>query len=110
VPFNRPITDTTPRTRPASALASLVQAEKWMHIVFVLPATAFAGWLAGAWLDKHLHQEWIAVTGILLGGVAGLVYVVRLGMVSAGKTAEGTGNNGNGKGNGPEEGGSGDEP
>ena len=49
-----------------------------MQIAILLPASAFVGWLLGAWLDKALHQSWISLAGILLGGISGLVYVVRL--------------------------------
>jgi uncharacterized membrane protein YfcA len=109
MPFNRPIPESKPPAGFSSALASLTEAEKLMQIAFVLPAAAFIGWLAGAWLDKHLHQEWIAVAGILFGGVAGLVYVVRLGLASAAKAAGSAGNSGDPKGSGPGEGGSGIE-
>ena len=78
MPFNRPIPDNKPRSRYFSGLASLVEAEKMMQIAILLPASAFVGWLLGAWLDKALHQSWISLAGILLGGISGLVYVVRL--------------------------------
>jgi F0F1-type ATP synthase assembly protein I len=55
-----------------------VEAEKMMQIAVLLPSSAFVGWLIGAWLDKTLHQSWISLAGILLGGISGLVYVVRL--------------------------------
>jgi ATP synthase protein I len=78
MPFNRPIPDSKPRPRISSGLASLVEAEKMMQIAVLLPSSAFVGWLIGAWLDKTLHQSWISLAGILLGGISGLVYVVRL--------------------------------
>jgi F0F1-type ATP synthase assembly protein I len=78
MPFNRPIPDSKPRSRYSSGLASLVEAEKMMQIAVLLPSSAFVGWLMGAWLDKTLHQSWISLAGILLGGISGLVYVVRL--------------------------------
>jgi F0F1-type ATP synthase assembly protein I len=49
-----------------------------MQIAVLLPASAFVGWLIGAWLDKTFHQSWLSLAGILLGGISGLVYVVRL--------------------------------
>jgi ATP synthase protein I len=78
MPFNRPIPESKPRPRFGSGLASLVQAEKMMQIAILLPSSAFIGWLIGAWLDKTLHQSWMSLAGILLGGISGLVYVVRL--------------------------------
>jgi hypothetical protein len=92
MPFNRPIPNSKPRGKPASALASLVEAEKMMQIAILLPSAAFVGWLAGAWLDSRLHQSWIAVFGIIFGGVSGLVYVVRLVIVAGGKTSGGAEN------------------
>lgn len=55
-----------------------------MQIAVLLPSSAFVGWLIGAWLDKALHQSWITLAGIIFGGFAGLVYVVRL-VIEAGK-------------------------
>jgi|ERR1035437_9938786 hypothetical protein len=91
MPFNRPIPDSKPRSKPSSALASLVEAEKMMQIAILLPAAAFIGWLGGAWLDSRLHQSWIAVVGIIFGGVSGLVYVVRLVIATGAKSATGKG-------------------
>ena len=78
MPFNNPIPDRTPKRKDSGGLATLVQAEKLMQIAILLPSAAFSGWLAGAWLDRKFHQEWMGIAGIALGGVAGLVYVVRL--------------------------------
>ena len=49
-----------------------------MQIALVLPCSVFIGWLAGAWLDHRLHQSWIAIAGLVFGGISGMVYVVRL--------------------------------
>ena len=48
------------------------------------PSAAFIGWLAGAWLDGRLHQHWIGIAGIVVGGVSGLIYVIRLAMTTMG--------------------------
>jgi ATP synthase protein I len=69
------------RKRP-SGMSLYVQAEKMLQIAVLLPAAAFVGWLAGAWLGGKLHQSWMGLAGILLGGIGGLVYVIRLVMVS----------------------------
>jgi hypothetical protein len=86
MPFNNPIPgDKRPPGQPpqqpkrdSGGLATLVQAEKLMQIAILLPSSAFIGWLLGSWADRALHQEWISLAGIAFGGVAGLVYVVRL--------------------------------
>jgi len=78
VPFNRPIPPQKEPRKYGSGLATLVEAEKMMQIAILLPCAAFIGWLLGAWADSRLHQNWIATTGIIFGGVSGLVYVVRL--------------------------------
>ena len=78
MPFNRPIPETKPRSKPSTAIQGLVQAEKLMQIALLLPSSAFIGWLAGAWADSHFHQSWIGIAGCVFGGVSGLVYVVRL--------------------------------
>jgi ATP synthase protein I len=81
MPFNNPIPDKHRPSRPgkdSGGLATLVQAEKLMQIAILLPSAAFIGWLAGTWLDKQFHQEWISLAGVAFGGVSGLVYVVRL--------------------------------
>jgi hypothetical protein len=61
-------------------LGAWVQAEKMMQIALVLPCATFIGWLAGAWFDRHFHQSWIALVGLVFGGASGLVYVVRLAL------------------------------
>ena len=91
MPFNRPIPDRQPPTKSSSGIETLVQAEKLMQIAILLPSAAFIGWLGGAWLDIHLHQSWIAIAGIVVGGVSGLVYVVRLVIASGGSSGSGTG-------------------
>ncbi len=78
MPFNNPIPEHRRPRKDSGGLATLVQAEKLMQIAILLPSAAFIGWLGGAWLDKHLHQSWIGILGIVLGGISGLVYVVRL--------------------------------
>jgi F0F1-type ATP synthase assembly protein I len=100
MPFNRPIPDDKPRSKPSAAIQGLVQAEKLMQIALLLPSSAFIGWLIGAWLDSRLHQSWIGIAGCVFGGISGLVYVVRLALASVGDSENGSGaENGNGKGN-----------
>jgi F0F1-type ATP synthase assembly protein I len=97
VPFNSPIPDSKPPRGSSSGVKSLADAEKLMQIAILLPASAFVGWLAGAWLDSRFHQTWIALLGILFGGISGLVYVVRL-VMSTGPRAGNGSNTGQGSG------------
>lgn len=56
----------------------MVQAEKLLQIALMLPCAALIGWAIGAWADKHFHQEWISIVGVVFGAVSGLVYVIRM--------------------------------
>jgi ATP synthase protein I len=58
-------------------LGDLVKAESMIQLALALPAGCVIGGLAGMWLDKHFHTGWMAVTGILLGAVAGFVQIYR---------------------------------
>ncbi len=63
--------DTDKKKNPA--LSDLVTAESMIQLAIALPAGCLIGWLLGAWLDHHFHQNWIGVVGILLGAVAGFL-------------------------------------
>jgi hypothetical protein len=89
MPFNRPIPDAKPRSRAASGVSALVEAEKMMQIALLLPSAAFIGWLLGAWIGGWLHQPWMSLAGIVFGGISGLVYVVRLAIAAAGQIPKG---------------------
>lgn len=56
----------------------LVKAESMLQIALVLPAACVIGGLAGTALDKHFGTHWIAVTGILVGAVAGFIQIYRM--------------------------------
>lgn len=86
MPYQPPIPEPRKKDKTTPGLQALVETEKLTQIAVTLPAAALVGWLAGAWLDAELHQSWMAVTGVLLGGIAGLVYVIRLAQ-AAGKTS-----------------------
>jgi|SRR5580658_215075 ATP synthase protein I len=94
--FNRPIPDRNPQPKGSGGMQTLIQAEKLMQIAILLPSAAFIGWLAGAWLDSKLQQSWMGLAGIVLGGISGLVYVVRLVIA----TGNGSAKSGNGAGKG----------
>jgi ATP synthase protein I len=59
------------------ALGELVKAESMIQLAIALPAGCVIGWLAGSWLDRHFHQGWISIVGILLGALAGFVQIFR---------------------------------
>jgi F0F1-type ATP synthase assembly protein I len=86
MPFNRPIPDPTPSTKPRTRLSSgvqmWVQAEKMVQIALVLPCAVVIGWGLGAWLDSRLHQSWMVLAGIVLGSVSGLTGAIRLAMAA----------------------------
>ena len=56
-------------------LGDLVKAESMIQAAIALPAGCVIGWLGGGWLDRHFHQSWITITGILLGAVAGFLQI-----------------------------------
>ena len=88
--YTRP-NPSAPKRRAQSALTSLVEAEKMMQIAILLPSAAFVGWILGMWADKLLHTSWIQVFGILFGGVAGLIYVIRIAMDAGRRTVQAQG-------------------
>jgi ATP synthase protein I len=59
------------------ALGELVTAESMIQLAIALPAGCVIGWLIGSWLDRHFHQSWMSIVGILLGAVAGFVQIFR---------------------------------
>lgn len=54
-----------------------VQFGRYSQIAFMLPAGTVAGYLLGALLDRWLHTSWIAVVGLILGSVGGLIELIR---------------------------------
>jgi ATP synthase protein I len=75
----------------SSGVEAIVQAEKLLQVALMLPCAAVVGWLIGAWADKHFHQSWIAIAGIVFGAVSGLVYVIRMALVAERDTRNETG-------------------
>jgi membrane associated rhomboid family serine protease len=99
VPFNSPIPESRPARKSSPAVDAWVQAEKLMQIAILLPAAAFIGWLAGAWLDSRLHQGWIAIFGTVFGSISGLVSAIRMAMAAERSSRPGSkAENGTGKG------------
>lgn len=60
------------------SLGDLVKAESMIQLALTLPLACVLGWLIGEALDKHFHQGWIGVTGILVGAAAGFVQIFRM--------------------------------
>jgi F0F1-type ATP synthase assembly protein I len=50
-----------------------VKAESMVQLAIAIPAGCLIGWLLGSWLDRHFHQGWIAIAGIVLGAVGGFI-------------------------------------
>jgi ATP synthase protein I len=59
------------------SLGDLVKAESMIQLAIALPAGCVIGWLVGGWLDRHFHQNWISIVGILLGAMAGFIQIFR---------------------------------
>jgi F0F1-type ATP synthase assembly protein I len=75
-----PSTDGKNRGGLADVAKTYVQVEKIAQIGLVLPSAVLIGWLGGTWLDSHLHQSWMAITGFLLGCIAGMTSAIRMAM------------------------------
>lgn len=58
-------------------LKDYVTAESMIQLAIALPAGCLIGWLVGAWLDRRLHQQWIAIAGIVLGAIGGFLQLFR---------------------------------
>jgi ATP synthase protein I len=82
MPFHRPLKNSESRSAISGGVDAIVQAEKLLQIALMLPCAAVVGWLIGAWADKHFHQTWIAIAGIVFGAVSGLVYVIRMALTA----------------------------
>jgi ATP synthase protein I len=55
----------------------LVKAESMIQLALAIPAGCLIGWAIGTWLDRHFHQEWIAIAGIAVGAIGGFVQIYR---------------------------------
>jgi ATP synthase protein I len=90
MPFHRPLPNSDSRSKLSSGVSAIVEAEKLLQLALMLPCAAVIGWLIGAWADKHFHQGWIAIAGVVFGSISGLVYVIQMAL-----KAERTTRNGN---------------
>jgi ATP synthase protein I len=82
MPYQRPIPDSNPRKKGSAIVYSMVQAEKLIQIALVLPSAVLIGWAGGAWLDSRFHQSWIAIVGLTLGSISGLLSAYRLALTA----------------------------
>jgi ATP synthase protein I len=99
MPFHRPLKNPDSRSKMSTGVDAIVQAEKLLQIALMLPCAAVVGWLIGAWADKHFHQSWIAIAGIVFGAVSGLVFVIRMALTAERDTRnETSAQNGSGEG------------
>jgi ATP synthase protein I len=98
MPFHRPLPNSDSRSKFSSGVSAIVEAEKLLQIALMLPCAAVIGWLIGAWADKHFHQSWISIVGVVFGAISGLVYVIRMALNAERTTRKGSGP-GNGQGN-----------
>ena len=60
------------------AMRELVKAESMIKLAIALPAACVIGWLLGSWLDKHFHQNWMGIAGIVLGAIGGFMQIVTM--------------------------------
>lgn len=89
MPYHSPIPDPHPRGKASSLVDGIVQAEKLIQIVLVLPCAGLIGWLIGAFLDEKLHRSWITVVGVLFGILCGLVAVIRYALTFSSRSDDG---------------------
>ena len=94
MPFHRPLPNSESRSKLSSGVSAIVEAEKLLQIALMLPCAAVVGWLMGAWADKHFHQSWIAIAGVVFGAISGLVYVIQMALKAEKTTRNGNGANG----------------
>ena len=57
-------------------MSELVKAESMIQLAIALPAGCVIGWRLGAWLDRHFHQHWMGIVGIVLGAIGGFLQIV----------------------------------
>ena len=64
-----------PSPQKSGGLGDLVKAESMIQLAIALPLGCLVGWLLGSWLDRHFHQAWMGVVGIILGAVGGFIQI-----------------------------------
>ncbi|HEY2040598.1 MAG TPA: AtpZ/AtpI family protein [Edaphobacter sp.] len=61
--------------KKGGALGELVKAESMIQLAIALPAGCVIGWLIGTWLDRHFHQNWMGIVGIIMGAAGGFIQI-----------------------------------
>jgi ATP synthase protein I len=61
--------------RGKGPLGDLAKAESMIQLALAVPVGCFVGLLIGYWLDRHFHQHWMAVAGMLLGAAGGFIQI-----------------------------------
>ncbi len=64
-----------PNERKGGGLQDLVKAETMFQLALALPLGCLIGWFLGSLLDRHFHQSWMSITGIILGAVGGFLQI-----------------------------------
>ena len=100
MPFHRPLPNADARSKRSSGIDAVVKAETGIQIALILPSSVVICWLIGAWADKHFHQSWIAIVGVIFGAISGLVYIIQYVIRADRKDRNETAAQ-NGKGKGP---------
>ena len=67
--------DKSGHTGPKGNLGDLVKAESMIQLAIALPLGCLLGWLLGSWLDRHFHQNWMGIAGIVLGAIGGFIQI-----------------------------------
>jgi positive regulator of sigma E activity len=62
-------------SKKSGMLSDLVMAESMVQLALALPIGCLLGWVLGAWADRHFHQHWISVLGIVLGAAGGFIQI-----------------------------------
>jgi F0F1-type ATP synthase assembly protein I len=61
--------------KSSGGLRDLAKAESMIQLALAVPLGCLVGWAMGTWLDHHFHQEWIAITGVILGAIGGFIQI-----------------------------------
>src|SRR5260370_1132677 len=56
----------------------VVKGEWMIQLAIALPGGCLIGWLLGSWADRHFHEGWMGIAGIVLGAVGGFIQIFTL--------------------------------